>query len=336
MDLVLPLLLAAHDRALEAGVIGDHLLQILVLDDPSAVRDHVADVEVRNGGGPASADALRAVHEHHGHDGAVPLRLDLHALLVVVVEHEVVLLAEDQARHGRQARVDVPRGGGVLAALQASTELPLRNQQVHVVGAHKVLSHADNRLGQRSLAVVVRGMLGDVAHELRHLAIVLQLALEASEEHLTLARLEAIDHRGDRARHVCLGEKDKLLVDKVAVAHLRHRVVDEVAVLVAVDPGLPVVRALLVEGEVDGPVVLHAVVPVGDLVGFDGAEILLRLLCRASPQTLVVLDVEALAVVRGLLPHLILGHRVETHDVPASAGLHDGREELLEKARQLR
>mmetsp|Transcript_2795 Transcript_2795/g.7232 ORF Transcript_2795/g.7232 Transcript_2795/m.7232 type:complete len:330 (-) Transcript_2795:1332-2321(-) len=183
--------------------------------------------------------------------------------------------------------------------------------------------------------MMIRGVLRHVAHELRHLNVVLKLALEGAVQHLALTRLEPVDHRGDRANDVCLGVEHQLLVDEVAVADLRHGVVHEGAVLIGVDPCLAVIRPLLVEGEVDGSVVLHAVVPVSHLVGVDGVEVLFRLLRRTCAQALVVLDVEALAVVSCLLPGLVLWHRVEAHYIPALARLHNGREELLEEAGQL-
>ena len=52
-----------------------------------------------------------------------PLRLNALALLVEVGEQAVVGLVEQHARDGLQAREDVPRARGVLAALQPRAEL---------------------------------------------------------------------------------------------------------------------------------------------------------------------------------------------------------------------
>ncbi len=48
------------------------------------------------------------------------------------------------------------------------------------------MRHADDRLLQALLAVVVGGVLGHVAAELRHLDLGPQIALEAREEDLAL------------------------------------------------------------------------------------------------------------------------------------------------------
>ena len=84
----------------------------------------VPRVVVRDRGAPAGADALRAVHEDHGYHRAVPLRLDALAVVLQVVQHEIVVGVVDEARQGAQARVDVARRRAVLATVQARTELP--------------------------------------------------------------------------------------------------------------------------------------------------------------------------------------------------------------------
>lgn len=66
-------------------------------------------------------------------------RFDALAVVVEVVEQGVVVQVEERARNGRQPREDVTRGGGILAALQPSTELTGRHQNIDVVAAHEVL-----------------------------------------------------------------------------------------------------------------------------------------------------------------------------------------------------
>mmetsp|Transcript_113556 Transcript_113556/g.242368 ORF Transcript_113556/g.242368 Transcript_113556/m.242368 type:complete len:261 (-) Transcript_113556:1491-2273(-) len=182
--------------------------------------------------------------------------------------------------------------------------------------------------------MVVGGMLGHVADKLGHLHVVLQLPLEAPKQHLTLAGLEAVDHRWDGTDHVGLGEEHQLLVDEVCVPHLFLGVVHKVPLLVAIDPVLSVVGALLVKGQVDGPIVLGTLMLVAHLVVLDLAEVFLRLLRCAGAQALVVLGPVALPAIGLLLPSLILGHGVEAYCLLALRCLHDRGEELLHKAWQ--
>jgi hypothetical protein len=55
-------------------------------------------------------------------------------------------------------------------------------------------------------------VLGHVAGELRDLDVAPQVALEAGEQDLALARLEAVDDRGDGALEVGAREEDELLL----------------------------------------------------------------------------------------------------------------------------
>ena len=60
------------------------------------VVDDLAGVVVGQLAGPAGADALRPVHQHHGDDGDVPLGLHPLVVVVVVLEQVVVHGGEDQ------------------------------------------------------------------------------------------------------------------------------------------------------------------------------------------------------------------------------------------------
>ena len=84
------------------------------------------------------------------------------------------------------------------------------------------------------------------------LHVLLEVALEGSEEDLPLGRLEPVDHVGDRPLHVVLAVLHELLVDEVGVLQPVLVVVDVVLVVRVIDPFLAVVGTLLVEDEVDG------------------------------------------------------------------------------------
>lgn len=62
-----------------------HGQRVLVVEHPVDIVDDLSGVVVWNLARPASADTLSAVHEHHGDDGNVPLRLHL----LVVIKQEL-------------------------------------------------------------------------------------------------------------------------------------------------------------------------------------------------------------------------------------------------------
>ena len=57
-------------------------------------------------------------------------------------------------------------------------------QQVDVVAAHILLRHVNDRHGQTLFTVVVSAVLRDVAGQLSHLDLILEISLEAAEENL--------------------------------------------------------------------------------------------------------------------------------------------------------
>lgn len=59
-----------------------------MVEHPVDVVNNLSGVIVWDFAGPPRPDALRAVHQHHGDDGNVPLRL--HFLVVVIQELEQV------------------------------------------------------------------------------------------------------------------------------------------------------------------------------------------------------------------------------------------------------
>ena len=158
-----------------------------------------------------------AVDQHRRQQRHVVLRLDRLPLLAQVPQQLVVRLVEKVPRQGGQPGVDVTGAGRVLAALQARSKLPRGHEQVDVVASHKVLRQAHDGLLQARLAVVVGRVLADVTGELGHLDVAAEVALEAGKEDLSLARLQAVDGRGDGALEVGAREEDELLFFRLFV-----------------------------------------------------------------------------------------------------------------------
>ena len=63
-------------------------------------------------------------------------------------------------------------------------------------------------------------MLGHISTELSDLDLGLEFPLEAGEEDLALARLEAVAQAGNRSRAVSDRELDQLLIHEVPVAQV--------------------------------------------------------------------------------------------------------------------
>ena len=84
-----------------------------------------------------------------------------------------------------------------------------------------------------------------------HLHVRLEIALEARVQDLALARLQAVEHVGDRALEVRTTEEDELTVHKVVVADLLGGVVQEGAGLEVAEPLLARIDLLLAERELD-------------------------------------------------------------------------------------
>ena len=176
------------------------------VDEADAEVDQRAGVVARHGRREAGPDALRAVAQHKGDDGHVVRRLARVAVVLEVVQHGVVLGAEDLARDGGEHGEDVARRRVVLAARDARPELAAGLEQVDVVArADERLRHADDGLLQADLAVVVGRVLRHVAAELRDLDLgAPQLALEARVQDLADALLEAVDDARDGALEVAV------------------------------------------------------------------------------------------------------------------------------------
>ena len=139
----------------------------------------------------------------------------------------------------------------VLTTLDAGAELPLRNQPRDIVGTHEVLSHTDDGLIQRSLAVVVSSVLGHVSCKLGHSDLLSQITLEGCIEDLALRGLETIHYARDRALQIVVAEMDQVLVNKVIVRQLVASR-NQGRPIVALEPFLAVIGSLLVEGQING------------------------------------------------------------------------------------
>ena len=239
------------DGSVEVAVPRVHTLGALVVEDAADVGDDVSRVVVGNGRGPACADAVGAVDQNQGQDWEVVLGFNHLAVLVEVVEERVIAFGENDAADGREPGENVTGGRVVLTALQAGTELAGGHQQVHVVAPDKILRQADDGGREAGLAVVVRGVLRDVAGELRNFDVGLELTLEAREEHLPLRGLEPVDDGRDRSHEIRTGEEDELLVDEIVVPDVIARHVQVRSRLVGVQPRLAILDALLAEGHVD-------------------------------------------------------------------------------------
>mmetsp|Transcript_81064 Transcript_81064/g.252938 ORF Transcript_81064/g.252938 Transcript_81064/m.252938 type:complete len:239 (-) Transcript_81064:2385-3101(-) len=123
-DVVAVLVCGGHDAALEARPPRAHLLHRLAPHVALQVGDDIARRVVWQRGRPPRANPVSTVDEEHGYHGDVPHRLNGLALLVLILHDLVVCGMEDHARDFLQARVDVTRAGGILASLQARSELP--------------------------------------------------------------------------------------------------------------------------------------------------------------------------------------------------------------------
>uniref|UniRef100_A0A182KIH2 Uncharacterized protein n=1 Tax=Anopheles christyi TaxID=43041 RepID=A0A182KIH2_9DIPT len=170
---------------------------------------------------------------------------------------------------------------------------------------------------------MVRRLFRHRTGQLGHLNLALVVTLEASKQHLTLTRLQPIQHARDRAHVIGVGEQYQLEIDKVLVADLLRSFRVQVALLqpdrlpmaalfhVRRQPILTLLDRLLREGEQDRIIVPGIIVAEQDPVPFHVLKVLLRFLRRGRTQTLVVLDVVRVRVVRFRFPLFELRQREE-------------------------
>ena len=153
---------------------------------------NVRGVVARHFAAKARANAVGPIDQDHGQDGQIVARFNAHAVVGEVVQQGPVVGVKQLCRHGVEVGKDVTRRGRVVAALDARPKLAVGHEQINVVGPDKGLRHAHNGALQAHFAVVVAGLLADVAAQLRHFDFAREVALEARKQHLALARLEAV------------------------------------------------------------------------------------------------------------------------------------------------
>ena len=237
-----------------------------------------------------------------------------------------------------QTRVDVSAAGRVLTALESGAELPTGEQEVYIVGSHKILRHAHNGRFQTLLAVVVRRLLRDVPNELSYLDISSQVPLEGTKQNFPLTGFKAVHDRRNGPHYIIFGKLDEFFIDKFPEPEMLDAVVHTHSVFVGIYPFLPVVGSFLVERHIDEFPVFRSVPAKVDLVLINVGKIVPRLLRSTRSQTLVVLDLEPSAVVVTPLPLLVLHHREELQRVspPRRRGhLDDRSDELLQESVEL-
>ena len=75
-----------------------------MFEQPVDVVDNLSGVVVGEFAGPPGADALGPVHQHHGDDGDVPLRLHLLVIIVQELQQVGVSGREEQLRQRTEGR----------------------------------------------------------------------------------------------------------------------------------------------------------------------------------------------------------------------------------------
>ena len=70
-----------------------------------------------------------------------------------------ILLAEDRIRNRIQVGEDIPGRGCVLSTHQSRAELSIRHEHIQIVATDKLLRHADDRVTEGHLAVVIGRIL---------------------------------------------------------------------------------------------------------------------------------------------------------------------------------
>ena len=138
----------------EGGVAPYHVLGLVPVHHPLEVGHQVPGVVVGDLGAVAGTDAVGSVHQHHGQDRAVPLRLNALVVFQQVLQTVVVMRRKRQPGQRTQHGEDVSRARGVFAAVQARAELADRLEHVHVVAAHEVLRQVDDCAHQARLKSV--------------------------------------------------------------------------------------------------------------------------------------------------------------------------------------
>lgn len=139
-------------------------------------------------------NAASTIHEEHRQNRSLELGLHRRAVIIAILENPEVFDWNKLLDLGLEIGVDVTGTRRVLATLETRAELSLRNKPRQIVAAHEVLRHADDRLVKRRLAVMIAGVLTDLACELGHANLRREIALEGGLQNLALRRLESVHH----------------------------------------------------------------------------------------------------------------------------------------------
>ncbi len=239
----------------------------------------------------ARTNTPRTIHEKHREHRSLELRLHENAVIITILENPKVVRRNELLDLGLEIGVDVAGTRRILTALKTGPELSLRNEPWKIVGTHKVLGHADDGLIQRGLTVVVARVLTDLSRELSNADLCNEIPLEGGLENLTLRGLETIHHRRNAAFQIVVGEVDEILVDELFVGERLARRNHRLRIL-PTKPFLAVIRTRLIERQVDGGVTRGS---LGEGHLFETLKVFLGLVASGGTQSLVVLDLPALA-----------------------------------------
>ena len=313
-----------------------HLRDQLLLDDLRIARRNVRRV--------ASTDTTRTVHQQHRQHRCIPLRLHRKPIIIAVLQHIEVVHREQLANARLQIGVDITGRRRILTALNAGTELSLRNQPRDIVGSHEVLRHSHDGLIQRRLTVVVPRVLRHVSCELGHANLLGQIPLERCIQNLPLRRLQSVHHIRNRPLEIVVAEVNQILVHELIVLdHVSRR--NQSRVVVRLEPGLAVIGTLLVERQINRRIGLRRVV---ELHCIHLAEVVLGLVACRRTQSLVVLDLPRSGSASAptpilpfsLTPLLVLVLRVEDLHIHVALGssaclrcLHNRRRHVRQESR---
>lgn len=109
----------------------------------------------------------------------------------------------------------------------STTKLTSRFEQINVITAHKVLSHANNSCCHAGFTVMVLSSAGYVVCQLGNLDFSVSWTLDGTIQHFSLTRLEAINHRGNTSNVITHTKEHKLSVDEILNLDFVNFVVDE-------------------------------------------------------------------------------------------------------------
>ena len=179
---------------------------------------------------------------------------------------------------------------------------------------------------------MVTADLGYRPAELRDLDFIRQTSLECRKQNLTKAGLQSIHQIRNGPVAVILGEMNHLATDELLIRDLRLVCVKIEFAIICLQPGLPIVRPLLVEHHINGiATLLAAACETHNLLL---GEILLELLACRSAEPLVIFHLPPLRVV-GATPRVPFAIVVKRQLFRSLARLENGRIHKPHKPRNI-